>query len=149
MKRLLAPLLALLLFTAPALAQQSSPAPVPSGPQSHPIEAGDAFTKLKSRLTVLIDTREDYEKEAGVPEGVDLASVYPMNGSRDAQFIADVLKAAGGRKDADITLICTTGIRSAAAERLLAANGFTNAHTIVGGFTGWSAAGLPKSMPKK
>ena len=129
-------------FALPALAQQSRP--TPSGPQSKPVTASEAYSRIRAGQTFFIDTREEVEKSAGVPDGVNAEIVYRMSGAEDQKFIADVLRAAGGKHDADITLICTSGIRSAAAQKTLEDAGFTNAHIITGGFQAWLAANLPR-----
>jgi rhodanese-related sulfurtransferase len=66
-----------------------------------------------------------------------------MNGSGDAAFVRSVLKLANGKHDADITLICQAGVRSAAAEKVLESNGFTKVRTVVGGYNRWREQQLP------
>lgn len=108
----------------------------------------DAYEDVKAGRTVLIDTREDYEKVTGAPEGVGASIPYFMDGRQDGPFVADVLRALGGRKEASVTLICQIGIRSEQALRVLERNGFTNAHVVINGFQAWSDFDVPRKPAK-
>jgi rhodanese-related sulfurtransferase len=112
------------------------------------VSPAEAYAAVKSGRTLLIDTRESYEKSAGAPAGVGADVAYRMGGGDDAAFVNRVLKLVDGKRDADITLICRSGVRSAAAERVLQNNGFTSVRSIAGGYNGWREQHLP-SRPAK
>jgi rhodanese-related sulfurtransferase len=116
--------------------------------QTRSVPAPDAYADIQHGQTVFIDTRSAAEKSAGSPAGVTAEITYPMDSSQDERFIADVLKATGGRRDVSVTLICTSGVRSAQAQAVLERNGFTRARSIDGGFGGWQRSGLPHSTAK-
>lgn len=90
---------------------------------------------------LLIDVRTPAEwRETGVPAGARLINL------RQSGFVDQVLRAVGNDKAAPIGVICRSGSRSAQAQALLQAEGFTNvvnvSHGVLGG-QGWLQAGLP------
>ena len=60
-------------------------------------------------------------------------------------FNSASFKNEAGRlnKNSTYLVYCQTGIRSAAASKIMAELGFTNIYNMTGGFTAWQAAGLP------
>ena len=124
--------LSILVFAFPVRAEQAG---VISAPAAH--EA------ILHGGTELIDVREDYEVQGAAPLGARAHIPYRMNHSRDEAFIADALHAGGGDRTSNVTLICATGVRSAAARDLLLKHGFTNVKSLAGGFESWRSAGLP------
>ncbi len=105
--------------------------------------AADEITpaQVKGRLArgedfVLIDVREPHEWDIAHIEGaklIPLGQVENRIGELDP--------------DADIVLHCKMGGRSAKAQDILYANGFTNVKNMVGGITRW-ADEVDPSMPK-
>ena len=138
-------LLVIALFAMPMPAMAQSAAATRNGGSISPTEA---YAAVKGGKTLLIDTREAYEKRSGSPAGVGAEVTYHMGGRRDADFVRDVLKLVDGKRDARITLVCQAGVRSAAAEQVLQKNGFTGVQSIAGGYDGWREQHLP-SQPAK
>ncbi len=133
--------LATLVFSAEtALAQSLESAAAATGGS---ISASDAYQAASSGRTLLIDTREAYEKRSGSPAGVGAEITYLMGGDSDAGFIRDMLKLVAGKRDASITLICQAGVRSAAAQRVLERDGFNNVRSVAGGYSAWRERHLP------
>ncbi|MGF7161325.1 rhodanese-related sulfurtransferase [Rhodoligotrophos appendicifer] len=119
-----------------------------------------AFAALEAKgNAVLVDVRTEPEwGYVGMPAVDNLLRIswqaYPtmqVNGG-----FVDQVKAAGVSADAEIYLLCRSGVRSAAAASALAASGFANAYNVAGGFegdrdmdghrgkvNGWKHAGLP------
>lgn len=88
---------------------------------------------------LLIDVREPAEFAAGHLQGA-------VNIPRGVlEFQIDAHPAA--RRDAKIVLYCRTGGRAALAADSLQQLGFTDVHSISGGFEGWVAAKLPTVLP--
>ena len=83
------------------------------------ITARDAYTAEVRHQTSLIDVREPYEVRRGAPTGTFARIPYRLDGTGDDQFVAAVIKAVDGNRASDITLICATGVRSAAARDVL------------------------------
>jgi rhodanese-related sulfurtransferase len=50
---------------------------------------------------------------------------------------------AAWSRDDEIVMVCRSSGRSGRAAEILAANGFTRVHNMVGGMLAWNAAGLP------
>jgi rhodanese-related sulfurtransferase len=87
--------------------------------------------ELQRRGAVVVDVRERSEWDAGhIPK----AKHHPLRG----------LPTSMGRLPEDRTLVvvCRSGNRSARATKALAKAGF-DAVNLMGGTTGWKAAGLP------
>ncbi len=130
------------LLALPALAQQSV------AKRDREVFAPDAHEDAKGGRTLLVDTREVYEKVSGSPDGVGAEITYFMDGRQDTRFVADVLRVPGGKRDASVTLICQAGIRSAQALGVLERNGFSNAHVVINGFQGWTDLDVPRKLGK-
>lgn len=128
------------------------------------VSPADAWAILEnSSNAVLVDCRTQAEWEyVGVPDvrplGKDTVfvpwQVYPsMQGNPD---FADQVKAAGGREDSPVLIICRSGARSQSAAIKLTAVGFSRAYNVAHGFegghdekmhrgqkAGWKASDLP------
>lgn len=84
----------------------------------------------------LIDVREPDEHALGLPEG---ALAVPR-----AALERDPTASHPDREQA-LLLICASGRRSLQAAESLAAQGYAELYTVVGGFARWQADGLPVS----
>jgi len=82
----------------------------------------------------LVDVRDSGERASGMAEGaigIDRAALEANPGGH----LPD--------REGEILLICQSGQRSMRAEEALAATGYRNLASVVGGTTAWQAAGLP------
>ena len=84
---------------------------------------------------VLMDVREDWELGAAKIADARL-EVAPM--SRLASEGLEALPAAARRPEAEIYVICHTGVRSANVTRWLADQGWTNVHNVRGGIEAYA-----------
>lgn len=105
-----------------------SPPSGPSGPSEISAQA------LKSKLAegfkgILIDVREPWEHDAANIEGFRLVPI------RSFPTVLPELLAAG--QDAEILLLCKSGMRSARVQEFLINEGFTNTHNITHGMDAW------------
>jgi rhodanese-related sulfurtransferase len=103
----------------------------------------------RGELTI-IDVRLAVEwQRTGLPEGALAISLQDQTQQPRDDFVADVLDALANDPSRPIALICARGHRSAYAQQLLAANGFTQVHDISEGMLGgeygpgWLARSLP------
>ena len=70
--------------------------------------------------------------------------IYRPMMDENKKFVEEVKKAAGGKLDRTIVVVCRSGERSAYAANKLAKNGFDDVYNLEGGYIfGWKAAGLP------
>ena len=106
------------------------------------ISAAAAFEQVQQHHAYLLDVRKRYERK-GSPVGLCAHITFFMDGTRDEDFVADVLAAVDGNRDAAIILISKAGVRSQKAQSVLAANGFPHVTSIDGGFQAWVASNLP------
>jgi rhodanese-related sulfurtransferase len=90
------------------------------------IDAGEKFN--------LIDVREDHEWSAGHLPGAKHLGKGIIERDIETQ-IPDT--------NAEIILYCGGGFRSALAADALQKMGYTNVHSMDGGFRGWKEANLP------
>jgi thiosulfate sulfurtransferase len=107
------------------------------------ILARDAELAATNGNALLVDVRELDEIEHGAPLGAKASFPFRLDGSRNEQFVAEMLDAVRGKLDTKIILICATGVRSAAARDLLLNRGFENVASLVGGFVAWRRERLP------
>ncbi|MEM9441934.1 MAG: rhodanese-like domain-containing protein [Pseudomonadota bacterium] len=116
------------------------------------ISADEALRKANSGEMTIVDIRLPMEWEkTGLPATAIGISLQDEAFKPREAFVGDLLKLVDGDRSAPIALICATGARSAYAEKLLAANGFTNLHDITEGMLGgpngpgWTKRKLPTS----
>jgi rhodanese-related sulfurtransferase len=120
--------------------------------QSVKIDADEALKQAQQGEITIVDIRLPVEwKKTGLPETAVGISLQDEKFKPRAGFVDDLLDLVDGDRSRPIALICATGARSAYAEQLLAANGFTNLHDITEGMlggpngTGWTKRSLPTS----
>jgi rhodanese-related sulfurtransferase len=120
--------------------------------QSPKIGADEALKRAEAGNLTIVDIRLPVEwKKTGMPETAVGISLQDEKFKPRAGFIDDLLDLVDGDRSQPIALICATGARSAYAEKLLAANGFTNLHDITEGMLGgpngqgWTKRNLPTS----
>lgn len=107
------------------------PALAPRGKRASPLQATQMINRGK---TTIVDVRSAEEFAAGH--------------LRDAKHIplADLGNRIGEldkSKSRTIVVVCQTGARGDKAARQLQAAGFEDVHSLEGGLTAWTAAGLP------
>lgn len=135
--RFAAALAAALLAGGSALAEES-PLTVAGASTVTTAQAKALFDKG----VAFIDPRKDTDfKEGHIPDAVHL----DVEGKSNSLTEETLLKALGGRKDADAVVYCNgvTCLRSAHALVKAAAWGFTKLHYYRDGLPAWAAAGLP------
>lgn len=90
------------------------------------------------RGAFLIDVREAHERATGMAEGA--------HGIAMGELVYAPAAHAPDR-DAEILLICQSGMRSLRAAQMLAEQGYTNVASVAGGTSRWVAEGLPTVLP--
>jgi rhodanese-related sulfurtransferase len=121
------------------------------GARAEVLTAAEAKALAGRGELTIVDVRLPVEwAETGLPAGAEGVSLQnSLTREVRGDFVADVLRAVGGDRGRPIALICARGNRSAFAQQLLAAAGFTAVADIsegmVGGANGpgWLARGLP------
>ena len=88
---------------------------------------------------LLVDVRADHERALGMADGA--------RGIERAQLEA-APQSHLPEPDAEIVLICQSGMRSQLAAQALQAQGYRNLASVVGGTSAWLAAGLPMLRPQ-
>ncbi|MGB3392020.1 MAG: molybdopterin-synthase adenylyltransferase MoeB [Stenotrophomonas sp.] len=88
---------------------------------------------------LLIDVREAHERAGGMAEGAQ--------GIAKGELLADP-PAWLPTPDAEIILICQSGMRSIEAMQALAAAGYPNLASVAGGTVAWRSDGLPLVQPE-
>jgi rhodanese-related sulfurtransferase len=102
-------------------------------PRVHEIDVEEARARQAAGAR-LIDVREDLEYAAGHAAGAEHLGKGVIE--RDAETrIPD--------KDAEIVLYCGGGYRSVLAADALQRMGYTNVHSMAGGWRAWQEAGAP------
>lgn len=105
------------------------------------ISSFDALQLLEKGEALIVDTRAEYEKGAGVPRiaatkiqfGPDDFLVRPASEKEKDEFVGKINKLnAGGKK---ILLLCQYGVRSESARQALAQAGI-KAFSVAGGWLG-------------
>ena len=113
------------------------------------MSADQALEAAREQRVMLVDVRTPAEwKQTGIAPGAARISVteHPQG---ERGFVADVLALVDGDRSRPVAVICRTGRRSAAAERLLERNGFSHVYNVVEGMAGstagpgWLARGVP------
>lgn len=175
-------LAALLMLAGPALSKEAaiaSSVDAAALPEAKQTPLGlyltpkDAAAALEADPSIVfVDVRDPVEVEfVGHPEGVDanvpskltqVSQFDPKKGrykqTANPDFVAAidaVMAKQGLGKDKPVILMCRSGVRSAAAAKLLIENGYTRVYNLVEGFegdknkvgvravNGWRNAGLP------
>lgn len=114
------------------------------------LEPKDALRRASAGDITIIDIRLPIEwAETGLPKSAVGISLQDQTFQPRPGFVDEIRQHVGNNLDRPIALICARGNRSAFAQKLLAANGFTQLYDItegmVGGVNGpgWLARDLP------
>lgn len=99
-----------------------------------------AAAEVDAGRAVLVDVREPDEVAAGSPVGA-LRIVRGFLELRIEDAVAD--------KAATVHVLCAGGVRSLFAAEGLEKLGFTDVHSVVGGFKRWKSEGLPVEVPRR
>ena len=102
------------------------------------VTPAEALERLRDGA-LLVDVRADHERALGMADGA--------RGIERAQLEAAPASHLPGL-DAEILLICQSGMRSQLAAQALQAHGYRNLGSVVGGTSAWLAAGLPMISPQ-
>lgn len=94
--------------------------------------------RRQSAGAVVVDVREAYEQASGHPASALCIARTPLEASP---------REALPNTDCDVVLICQGGGRSLQAADALSAAGYTRVASVDGGFSRWSAEGLPTVRP--
>src|SRR5688500_15309425 len=95
------------------------------------LQAGENFE--------ILDVREDDEVANGA-----VAGSHHLSRAHFESRVEDVLPD----KDAEVVVYCAGGVRSAFATRTLQELGYSNVHSMNGGFTRWKDLGFDFAIPK-
>lgn len=99
------------------------------------VSVGEAQRALaETSDAMLVDVREDHEYAASHAEGAEHIGRGVIE--RDIEHLVP-------DKNRPLYLYCGGGFRSVLAAASLQEMGYTNVHSIEGGFRGWCAAGAP------
>jgi rhodanese-related sulfurtransferase len=108
-------------------------------PHVHEVTVADTLAALAAQPTAhLIDVREDREWAAGHAA----AAMHLSRGilERDIERLVPA-------PDTPLYLYCGGGFRSVLAADALQQMGYTNVHSVIGGWRGWQEAGAPTTLP--
>jgi rhodanese-related sulfurtransferase len=103
------------------------------------VDVDEARRRLESGKVKLIDVREESEWEVGHARG----ALHLGKG-----VIERDIEERVPDKKADLILYCGGGFRSALATDNLQKMGYTNVHSMAGGWRAWQAAGAPVDKGK-
>lgn len=102
------------------------------------VSPGQTEDSLARRNALVVDVREDQEWDAGhVPGAAHISKSY----------IEQRIEDAAPARDRPIVLYCAGGVRSLFAAQTMAAMGYTDVTSMVGGFQRWKAEGRPVETP--
>lgn len=102
------------------------------------VSPGQTEDLLARRNALVVDVREDQEWDAGhVPGAAHISKSY----------IEQRIEDAAPARDRPIVLYCAGGVRSLFAAQTMAAMGYTDVTSMVGGFQRWKAEGRPVETP--
>lgn len=99
----------------------------------------EAQRRVESMGAILVDVREDHERESGMAEGA--RGIARDDLERDSAFHFH-------DRDTDLILICQSGGRSMLAAEALQRQGYANVVSVRGGTLRWIADGLPLARPE-
>ena len=113
------------------------------------VSAPVALASAAKGDVTLVDVRSAREwRQTGIAAGAKRVTIHNPGGTK--AFVAEMVKAVGGDMSKPVALICAAGARSARAERILTAAGFTNLQNVSEGMLGrpdagpgWLKRGLP------
>ncbi len=97
----------------------------------------DALDRQR-RGAVLIDVREAHERATGMAAGARGIAMGELVYAPDAHLPG---------RDAELLLICQSGMRSLRAAQMLAEQGYARVASVAGGTARWIAEGLPVERP--
>lgn len=110
----------------------------------------EALQRAEQGEISFVDIRMPFEwAETGLPEAAKGISLQDETLQPRQGFIDDLVALVNGDRSKPIALICARGNRSAFAQKLLAANGFSAIYDITEGMgggpngPGWIKRGLP------
>ena len=110
----------------------------------------EALQRAEQGEISFVDIRLPFEwEETGLPEAATGISLQDETLQPRQGFIDDLIALVDGDRSKPIALICARGNRSAFAQKLLAANGFTAIYDVSEGMVGgpngpgWIKRGLP------
>jgi phage shock protein E len=107
--------------------------------QQTPVVTNDTPKEFQSAIDkgncILLDVRTACEVAKGKRNGSINIDWFDDNFQQLAKAQLD--------KNKTILIYCASGGRSEEASTLLATLGYTHVHNLLGGFTGWKAAGMP------
>jgi molybdopterin/thiamine biosynthesis adenylyltransferase/rhodanese-related sulfurtransferase len=98
----------------------------------------DAALREGARRPALIDVREPDEHAQGMIPG----AVHIPRG-----FLELRIERSVPDRETPVVVYCASGTRSVLAARSLGELGYSNVHSLAGGFTGWKRAGLAWEQP--
>lgn len=139
-------ILSLLACAVLTVAAPAAPSAVQAG---NIVSAPTALAATAKGDVTLVDVRSRQEwRQTGVATGAKMVTIHNRNGIK--AFVAEMVKAVGGDKSRPVALICAAGVRSARAEKILIAAGFSNLQNVSEGMLGrpdagpgWLKRGLP------
>lgn len=103
-----------------------------------------SVTALKEEIEskkdiILLDVREKHEQENGVVEGAKLVPRGVLEPS---------IENLVPNRSSEIYIYCAGGVRSAMAAKSLQDLGYSNVHSVEGGFGAWARGGFPVHVQK-
>ena len=99
----------------------------------------EAQRRMETSGAVLVDVREEHERELGMAEGARGIPRDELEQESDFHF---------HDRDAELILICQSGGRSMLTAEALLRQGYRNVCSIRGGTLRWAAEGLPMARPE-
>ena len=110
-----------------------------SGMSISEITPREAQRRMESTGAVLVDVREEHERELGMAEGARGISRNELEKDSGFHF---------HDRDTELILVCQSGGRSMLTAEALLRQGYRNVCSIRGGTLRWMAEGLPMARPE-